>query len=136
MGDTLRHRSYTMLKMASLGPKFHSFALQAANWVCNRLPQPWRGNLSPIYVLSRRASSIGYLKVFGSLARITIPWARRVGDKHFADRGMMGLYLGPSEKSPGCIVYVPSARRFFTTRDVICYEDFSTWCERYRFYLE
>lgn len=33
------------------------------------------------------------------------------------------MYLGPSEQSPGCIVYVPSTRQFFTSRDVICYED-------------
>lgn len=113
----------TLLKMANLGPIFHPFAIQTSNWICNRLPQPWRSYASAVYILSRRLATLAYLKVFGSLARVTIPWSKRVGDKHFADRGLMGIYLGPSEKSPGSIVYVPSARKFFTTRDIICYED-------------
>lgn len=113
----------TLLKAANLGPAFHPFAVQTANWVCNRIPQPFKSNLSSFYILSKRLASIAYLKVFGSLARITIPWARREGDKHFADRGLLGIYLGPSEASPGCVVYVPSTRRFYTSRDVICYED-------------
>lgn len=113
----------TLLKLANLGPAFHPFAVQTANWIANRTPLPWRSNLSAAYILCRRVISMAYLKVFGSLTRITIPWARRVGDKHFADRGLLGIYLGPSEKSPGCIVYVPSTRQFYTSRDVICYED-------------
>lgn len=113
----------TLLKLANLGPAFHPFAVQTSNWILNRLPQPWRWNLSAVFILSRRVASMLYLKVFGSLTRITIPWSRRDGDKHFADRGLLGVYLGPSEQSPGCIVYVPSTRRFYTSRDVICYED-------------
>lgn len=113
----------TLLKLANLGPAFHPFAVQTSNWIANRLPQPWRGNISAVFILSRRIASMLYLKVFGSLARITIPWARRDGDKHFADRGLLGIYLGPSEQSPGCIIYVPSTRQFYTSRDVICYED-------------
>lgn len=113
----------TLLKAANLGPSFHPFAVQTSNWICNRMPQPWRANLSPFYILSRRLASAAYLKVFGSLCRMTIPWARREGDKHFADRGVLGIYLGPSESSPGCVVYVPSTRRFYTSRNVICYED-------------
>lgn len=113
----------TLLKAANLGPAFHPFAVQTSNWICNRIPQPYKSNQSPFYMLSRRAASIAYLRVFGSLARVTIPWAKRDGDKHFADRGLLGIYLGPSEVSPGCVVYVPSTRRFYTSRDVICYED-------------
>lgn len=113
----------TLLKMANLGPAFHPFAVQTANWIGNRSPQPWKGNLSAVFILSRRPASMSHLKVFGSLTRITIPWARRDGDKHFADRGLLGIYLGPSEQSPGCIVYAPSTRQFYTSRDVICYED-------------
>lgn len=113
----------TLLKAANLGPAFHPFAVQTSNWICNRLPQQWRGNHSPYYILSRRPASVAYLKVFGSLTRMTIPWAQRDGDKHFADRGVLGIYLGPSESSPGSVVYVPATRRFYTSRNVICYED-------------
>lgn len=79
--------------------------------------------MSPFFILARRLASIAYLRVFGSLARMTIPWAKREGDKHFADRGVLGIYLGPSEVSPGGVIYVPATRRFYTSRDVICYED-------------
>lgn len=112
-----------LLKFANLGPSMHPYALQCANWICNRLPQPSRGNLSPWFILSRRPASVGYLKSFGSLVRMTIPEARREGDRHFADRGALGIYLGPSEQSPGCVVYVPGSKKFFVTRDVLCYED-------------
>lgn len=112
-----------LLKFANLGPAMHPYALQCANWICNRLPQSSRANMSPVYILSRRPASIGYLKSIGCLVRVTIPLARRDGDRHFADRGMLGIYLGPSEQSPGCIVYVPAVKKFYVTRDVICYED-------------
>lgn len=112
-----------LLKFANLGPAMHAFALQCANWICNRLPQPSRCNLSPWFILSRRPASIGYLKSFGCLVRMTIPKQRRDADHHFADRGTLGIYLGPSELSPGCVVYVPSSKKFFVTRDVIAYED-------------
>lgn len=113
----------SLLKFANLGPSFHPFALQTSNWIGNRLPQSSRNNQSAWFILSKLYASVAYLRSFGCLTRITIPLSRRVGDRHFADRGTMGIYLGPSEVSPGCVVYSPSLRKFFTSRDVICYED-------------
>lgn len=112
-----------MLAHARLGPSFHPFALQTANWVCNRLPSSSRGWLSPLFILSRRAASILHLRTFGCLARVTLPSSHREGDRHFSDRGLLGVYLGPSEQSPAAIIYVPSRRRFLTTRQVLFYED-------------
>lgn len=113
----------TLLKFAGLGPSWHPFALQTANWIANRLPQISRKNMSAWFILSKQRASIAYLRSFGCLARFVIPLAHRSGDRHFADRGATGIYLGPSEVSPGCIVYSPSLRRIFTTRNVICFED-------------
>lgn len=112
-----------LLKYANLGPGMHPYALQCSNWICNRLPQISRAFLSAWFILARRLASVGYLKSFGCLVRLTIPHARREGDHHFADRGVLGIYLGPSEQSPGCVVYVPSSRKFFVSRDIIAYED-------------
>lgn len=89
-----------LLKFANLGPNMHPFALQCSNRICNRLPQTSRGNLSPWFILSRQPASIGYLRSFGCLVRMTIPKERRDPDHHFADRGVLGIYLGPSEQSP------------------------------------
>lgn len=112
-----------LLKFANLGPAMHAYALQCSNWICIRLPQISRANLSAWFILCRRAASIAYLKSFGCLVRLTVPHARREGDGHFADRGMLGIYLGPSEQSPGCVVYVPATRKFYVSRDIIAYED-------------
>lgn len=112
-----------LLKFANLGPAMHSFAIQCANWICNRLPQAIRGNLSPYFILRRMAAPLGYLRSFGCLVRLTLPLALRSGDRHFTDRGVLGLYLGPSEQSPGSVVYVPSLRKLFVSREIVAYED-------------
>ena len=43
-----------------------------------------------------------------------IPVPRREGDHHFADRSEHAIYLGPSEVSPGHVVYLLSSRRITT----------------------
>ena len=112
-----------LLAHANLGPSWHPWALQTANWILNRLPQPSRGNLSPYYILSRAPASVAYLRTFGCLVRVLVPLARRDGDRHFADRGRLGICLGPSENSPGTCVYMPSTRTFVVSREVLFYED-------------
>ena len=52
-----------------------------------------------------------------------MPLARRDGDRHFADRGRLGICLGPLEASPGACIYVPSTRTFLVSREVLFYED-------------
>ena len=112
-----------MLAFANLGPAFAPYALQAANWVWNRLPLAARANLSSWFILTRRTASLAYLRTFGCLVRVLVPDARREGDRHFADRGSLGINLGPSEQSPAYCVYVPSSRKFLTSRHVVFYED-------------
>ena len=112
-----------LLANANLGPSWHPWALQTANWILNRLPQPSRGNLSPYFILARTPASVAYLRTFGCLVRVLVPLARRDGDRHFADRGRLGICLGPSEASPGACVYVPSTRTFVVSREVVFYED-------------
>ena len=111
------------LAAANLGPAFHVYALQTANWVWNRLPLSSRGNLSAMFILTRQHASIQFLRCFGCLVRVLVPEARREGDRHFADRGRLGIYLGPSEVSPAANVYVPASRSFITSRHVLFYED-------------
>ena len=112
-----------LLAHANLGPSWHPWALQTANWILNRLPQPSRGNLSSYFILSRAPASVAYLRTFGCLVRVLVPLARRDGDRHFADRGRLGICLGPSEACPGACVYIPSTRTFVVSREVMFYED-------------
>ena len=97
------------LAAANLPPTFHPFALQTAAWLQNRLPRSTRNWQSPFYLLSRALPSVENAYAFGCLCAAVIPVPRRDGDRHFADRGGMGLYLGPSEVSPGHVVYLFAA---------------------------
>ena len=112
-----------LLAAANLPPSFHPFAVQTARWIHNRLPQHNRGNMSPYTMLSRKPADVSYLRAFGCLVEYYVPRQRRVGDSHFADRGASGMYLGPSEESPGSVIYVPSNRTVFVTRSFECFED-------------
>lgn len=112
-----------LLAHAHLGPSFHPFALQTANWICNRLPSASRSWHSSYFLLARRSCSIAYLRSFGCLVRVFLSPAQRSGDRHFSDRGALGIYLGPSETSPAAVTFVPSRRQFFTSRHVVFYED-------------
>ncbi|HJL47402.1 MAG TPA: reverse transcriptase domain-containing protein, partial [Polyangiaceae bacterium LLY-WYZ-15_(1-7)] len=112
-----------LLAAANLPPTFHPFALQTARWIHNRLPMPSRGNMSPFSIITRRLAKLAYLFAFGALCEYFVPKARREGDKHFADRGVMGIYLGPSEESPASIVYVVSSKQIQVSRHVRCFED-------------
>lgn len=115
----------TLLISARLGPKFHPWAVQTARWIHNRLPSPAYGNKSPFELLSHALPSIKYLRAFGCLIKALVPPSRRSGDHHFADTGMRGVYLGPSEQSDGCVVYVPrrgGEGAIHVTRHVVFYE--------------
>ena len=112
-----------LLAAANLPPPFHPFAVQTARWIHNRLPQHNRGNMSPYTMVSRKPADVSYLRAFGCLVEYYVPRQRRIGDSHFADRGASGMYLGPSEESPGSVIYIPSNRTVFVTRNFECFED-------------
>ena len=103
-----------LLAAANLPPSFHPFALQTAAWIHNRLPRPSHGNVAPIFTLTRALPSLAFLYCFGCRCQVVVPVQRRDGDRHFADRGEFALYLGPSEASPGSVVYLLSSRRITT----------------------
>jgi len=112
-----------LLAAANLPPTFHPFAMQAAVWITNRLPRPSRGGKSPFQMLSHKLPDIGYLYAFGCLCATVLPTPRRIGDRHFADRGEYGLYLGASEESPAHVVYLLSSRRIVTAAKIRVWED-------------
>ena len=112
-----------LLANARLPPNFHPYALQTAAWIMNRLPRPSFDNRAPFHFLSRQLPSLENLRSFGCLCRFTLHTAWRDGDKHLADRGEFGLYLGPSEESPASLVYQPSTRQLRTVARVTTWED-------------
>jgi hypothetical protein len=112
-----------LLCSANLDPAFHPWAMQTAVWLHNRLPQPGRGNKSPYFILARRPASVAYLRAFGCLVKALVPVATRSGDRHFSDRGVMGINLGPSTRSPGAVIYLPAFKKIVVTRHVVFYEN-------------
>ena len=112
-----------MLAGSNLPPTFWPFAVQTARWVLNRLPQPSRGNLSPYTILTRRPADVRYLYAFGCQCDVYLAPPQRDGDKHLADRGVPGIYLGPSEESPASVVYDLSTRTIRVSRHVVPYDD-------------
>ena len=112
-----------LLAAANLPPTFHPFALQTAAWLQNRLPRSTRNWQSPFHLLSRALPSVENVYAFGCLCAAVIPVPRRDGDRHFADRGGMGLYLGPSEVSPGHVVYLFAAKVIQVVAKIRVWED-------------
>ena len=112
-----------LLAAANLPPSFHSFAVQMAAWLHNRLPRSSRSWKSPIEVLSHAKSDLSPAYAFGCLCSIYLPDAWREGDRHVADRGAFGLYLGPSELSPGHVVYLLSTSKVVVVPNVRVWED-------------
>ena len=112
-----------LLAAASLPPTFHSFAVQTAAWLCNRLPRSTRGWKSPFELLTRRKPDLSSLYVFGCLCNVHLPDAWRSGDRHLADRSAYGLYLGPSEESPGHVAYIFSTKKVVVVPHLRVWED-------------
>ena len=114
-----------LLAAANLPPTFHAFAVQMAAWLCNRLPRSTRGWKSPYELLTRSKPDLSNIYAFGCLCGMHLPAASawRSGDKHLADRGAFGLYLGPSEESPGHIVYLTARSKVIVVPQIQAWED-------------
>ena len=123
MWGTVFATARVLLAAANLPPTFHPFALQTAMWITNRLPRPSLGNQSPYFLLTRALPDLSNLYAFGCLCAFALHSAWREGDKHFADRGEYGIYLGPSEESPGHVVYSVASRKVRVVPRVRVWED-------------
>ena len=115
-----------LLAAANLPPSFHPYAISTAVWLRNRLPSSTRGGLSPYMLIAKRKADMRFLRCFGCACAVYSPVGERKlthqHDSHgkkLTDRGCDGIYLGPSDESPGHTVYIPSRHIVVTSRDVI-----------------
>ena len=102
-----------LLASAGLPPQFHPYAIQTACYLRNRLPSSTRAMRSPYMMITGTAADMSRLRVFGCLCHVFHPANLRKtlggfseGGKKLVTRATSGVYLGPSEVSPGSCVYI------------------------------
>ena len=123
MWQTAFGHARVLLIMAKLPPIFHTYAIQTATFINNRLPSEWRKGLSPYMILTGGGKAdLSHLRVFGCTAFAYIqPDARDTfsnADTHgpkLCDRAAQGIYLGPDARSPGHVIYLTGRKRCVIT---------------------
>lgn len=100
-----------------------NFWPEAVNWtvyVLNRCPTLAVKNITPEEAWSGVKPSVEHFRVFGCVAHVHVPDARRT---KLEDKSFACVLLGVSEKSKGYRLYDPNGRRIVISRDVIFEEE-------------
>ena len=112
VGSTAR----VLLAAGGLPPSFHFFASQTACYLRNRMPSSTRGMRSPYMMIAGTPADVSRLRAFGCLTHVYHPASQRplhhsyeAEGKKLTPRATPGVYLGPSETSPGSNVYLRSS---------------------------
>lgn len=100
-----------------------TFWPEAVNWtvyVLNRCPTLSVKNITPEEAWSGVKPSVDHFRIFGSVAHVHIPDARRT---KLEDKSYMCILLGVSEESKGYRLYDPISKKIVISRDVVFEED-------------
>ena len=100
-----------------------TFWLEAVNWtiyVLNRCPTFAVKDMTPEEVWSRVKPSVEHFRMFGCVAHIHIPNARRT---KLENKSFYCVLLGVSEESKGYKLYNHAAKKIVTSKDIIFEED-------------
>ncbi|XP_073268022.1 uncharacterized protein [Populus alba] len=100
-----------------------SFWAEAVNWiiyVLNRCPTNAVKYMTPEEVWTGIKPSVEHFRVFGCVAHVHIPNARRT---KLEDKSVCCILLGVSEESKGYKLYDPATKRIVTSRDIIFEEE-------------
>jgi transposase InsO family protein len=100
-----------------------TFWPEAVNWtvyVLNRCPTLSVKNITPEEAWSGVKPSVDHFRIFGSVAHVHIPDARRT---KLEDKSYMCILLGVSEESKGYRLYDPISNKIVISRDVVFEED-------------
>jgi hypothetical protein len=96
-----------------------TFWPEAVNWtiyVLNRCPTFAVKDMTPEEVWSGVKPSIEHFRVFGCVAHIHIPDARRT---KLENKNLYYVLLGVSQESKSYKLYDPAAKKIVTSRDII-----------------
>jgi hypothetical protein len=112
---TLVESARCLLHMAQLPPTFWALALQTAVYLRNRSPTRALPNATPFEVWTGIKPSIKHLRVFGCLAYVHVPQAKRGKLDSTAHRC---IFVGYSSEAKAYLLYDTAARTVITSRDV------------------
>lgn len=116
-----------LLAVSNLSSRFHVQAILCANWIHNRLPQPSRDGLTPFQAVTGSRPDMTHLHCFGCATAVFRSAAERSKAKHehklVADHASFGVYLGPSETTPGHVVYIPRSNKIVVSPHCVFRED-------------
>ncbi|TXG51085.1 hypothetical protein EZV62_023609 [Acer yangbiense] len=103
-----------------------TFWPEAVNWtvyILNRSPTLVVKNITPEEAWSGIKPSVEHFRVFGCLAHVHVPDAKRT---KLEDKSIACVLLGVSEESKAYRLYNPIAKKIITSRDVV-FEENKSW---------
>ena len=117
--ETTHERALSMLKEAGMSDGFWPEAHQYSNHARNRSPTKAIPLSTPYEVFHNKKPDVSTLRVFGSRCHVRIPKEKRTKlEEHSLD----GIFCGFAHRYKAYKVWIPSRRKFVTSRDVIVYE--------------
>lgn len=112
---TIMDMARSMLKEKHLPNEYRVEAVNCAAYILNRCPTKAVMNRVPKEAWSGRKQGVTHMKVFGCVAYAHIPDQLR---KKLDSKVEKCIFIGYSEESKAYMLYIPSTKKFFVSRDV------------------
>lgn len=110
----------SMLKDKSMLKSFWAEAIQYAFYLLNRCPTKSLNIVTPYDAWSTHKPSVSHLRVFGSIAYIKVPEAKRT---KLEDKREMCILIGYGDRTMGYCLYNPLSKKVIFNKDVILEEN-------------
>ncbi|KAL5816417.1 hypothetical protein ACOSQ3_024795 [Xanthoceras sorbifolium] len=120
---TILNMARSMLKDKNMPKSFWAEAVLCAVYLLNRCPTKSLDTKTPHEVWSTHKPSVSHLRVFGSIAYIKVPEARRT---KLEDKGEKCVLVGYGDRTMGYRLYNPVTKKVIFSRDVI-FEENESW---------
>ncbi|KAI9166016.1 hypothetical protein LWI28_024708 [Acer negundo] len=120
---TILNMARSMLKDKNMPKSFWAEAVLCAVYLQNRCPTKSLNTKTPHEAWSTHKPSVSHLRVFGSIAYIKIPKARRT---KLEDKGEKCILVGYGDRTMGYRLYNPTTKKVIFNRDVI-FEENESW---------
>jgi Reverse transcriptase (RNA-dependent DNA polymerase)/gag-polypeptide of LTR copia-type/GAG-pre-integrase domain/Integrase core domain len=112
---TIIESARSMLRHANLEPKYWAESVVTAVYIRNRSPSRTLNNITPYEAWHGQKPSINHLRVFGCLAWVHIPKAKR---QKLDPKATLGIFVGYSAESKAYRIFDPKAGVIKISRDV------------------